>query len=101
MTYETLRAAYRCVCILLGGLNMTGNELIEKLQRGMIDALNETGVTNGDGHYIEDCLTCSIGVVLLKAGYNSKQIVRYFTRAAVLLESDKEVDFTKEITNKE
>lgn len=80
---------------------MNGKELVEKLQLEIINALNETGVTNGDGHYIEDCLTCAIGVVLLKAGYNSRQIVRYFTRAAVLLESGKEVDFTKEITNKE
>ncbi len=80
---------------------MTGKELIENLQAGIIDALNETGVTHTSGHYIEDCLTCAIGVVLLKAGYNSKQIVRYFTRAAVLLESGKEVDFTKEITQKE
>jgi len=53
---------------------MTGKELIEKLQGGMIDALNKTGVTNADGHYIEDCLTCAIGVVLFKAGYAAKQI---------------------------
>ena len=79
---------------------MTGNELIENLQAGIIGALNETGVTQTDGHYIEDCLTCAIGVVLFKAGYDPAQITRYFTRAAVLLESDRDVDFTKEITQK-
>lgn len=80
---------------------MTGKQLVENLQLAIIDELNKTGCYNTDGAYIENCLTCAIGVVLLKAGYNSKQIVRYFTRAAILLESGKEIDFTKEITNKE
>ena len=32
-----------------GDCIMTGKELVEKLQGGIINSLNETGVTNGDG----------------------------------------------------
>ncbi len=80
---------------------MTGRQLVENLQQAIIHELNKTECTKPDGKYIENCLTCAIGVVLLKAGYSNEQVVRYFTRAAILLESDKEVDFTQEITNKE
>lgn len=76
---------------------MTGRELVERLQLAILNELNATECTRPNGKYIEDCLTCAIGVVLLKAGYNSDQVTRYFTRAAILLESGEEVDFTKEI----
>lgn len=80
---------------------MTGKELVTNLQTAIINELNKTGVTNADGTYIENCLTCAIGAVLLKAQYSPKQIERYFMRAIILLNRDTEVDFTKEITNKE
>lgn len=80
---------------------MTGKELVENLQLAIINELNKTECTKPDGKYIENCLTCAIGVVLLKAGYRSEQVSRYFARAALLLESGKEVDFTREIKNKE
>lgn len=80
---------------------MTGRELAKNLQQAIINELNKTECTKPDGKYIENCLTLAICAVLFKAGYNEQEVMRYFTRAAILLATKEDVDFTQEIKDTE